>query len=71
MTARGMYYDANPLANVTLMGVLNSVSKVSLNGNAITNGWSYNDSSKTLTITELNNLTINGAWSQDWSLSWS
>ena len=66
-----MYKDTNPLANVTILGVLGGVSKISLNGLAVPgSSFHYNESSKALTVTGLSNATRAGAWSKDWVLRW-
>lgn len=70
-SARGAYKDTNPLANVTVLGVQDAVTNVSLNGVAVAgSSVNYNDSSKALTVTGLNNATSAGAWSKDWVLRW-
>lgn len=66
-----MYKDTNPLANVTVLGVQETVTNVSLNGMAVPGSRvNYNKSSKALTVTGLNNPTSAGAWSKDWVLRW-
>lgn len=66
-----MYKDTNPLANVTVLGVQDAVTGVSLNGITVPgSSVSYNESSKALTVTGLNNVTSAGAWSRDWVLRW-
>ena len=66
-----MYNDTNPIANVTVLGVQSAVYNVSLNGMAIPDSsFSYNGSSKALTVTGLRNATSAGAWSRDWVLRW-
>ena len=67
-----MYKDANPLANVTVLGVQQSVSNVSFNGMAVCSSCvNYNATSKALIITGLNNATSGGAWCSDWVLEWA
>jgi alpha-glucosidase len=70
-SSRGLYEDKNPLANVTVLGVQSEPSAVSLNGQNVTNGVSYNGTSKVLAVTGLQNLTSAGAWAGDWTLTWS
>jgi len=70
-SARGTYNDTNSLANVTVMGVQSQPSSVTLNGQAVTNGVAYNSTSKVLSIKGLQNSTSEGAWAQDWILSWA
>ena len=70
-SARGTYQDTNPLANVTILGVQQSVTNVTLNGNALPGAsFNYDETSKALVITGLNNATSAGAWSSDWVLRW-
>ena len=67
-----MYKDTNPLANVTVLGVQDAVTNISLNGMAVPgSSVKYNESSKALTVTGLNNATSAGAWSEDWVLRWN
>ena len=71
-STRGVYEDTNPLANVTVLGVQDAVTTVSLNGMAISgSNVNYDGSSKALTVTGLNDATSAGAWSEDWVLRWS
>ena len=66
-----MYKDTNPLANITVLGVQDTVTNVSLNGVDVPgSSVNYNMSSKALTVTGLNNATSAGAWSKDWVLRW-
>ncbi|KAL9110505.1 MAG: hypothetical protein Q9187_008041, partial [Circinaria calcarea] len=69
-SGRGNFTDTNPLANITILGVQQSVSNVSLNGMVITSGVSYDENSKVLCITNLSNATAKGAWAGDWELRW-
>lgn len=70
-SGRGLYKDANSLANVTVLGVQYAVTNVSLNGVAVPrSSVNYDASSKALTVTGLNNATSAGAWSKDWVLRW-
>ena len=69
-SARGTYKDMNPLANVTVLGVSNAVSTVTLNGETISSGWTYDSTTKVLGITGLNGATCSGAWSNDWVIKW-
>ena len=71
-SARGTYNDTNALANVTVLGVQQSVANVSLNGQILpSQSFSYDPTSKALVVTKLNNATRAGAWSNDWVLRWS
>ncbi|KAK0353781.1 hypothetical protein LTR91_013058 [Friedmanniomyces endolithicus] len=67
-SARGTYEDTNALANVTVMGVATKPSTVTLNGQTVSNGVSYNGS--VLSVKGLEAATSKGAWAQDWVLSW-
>ena len=70
-SGRGMFQDANPLANVTIMGVKGKVGEVTLNGATVaSSSVNYNATSQILTITKLQAATEKGAWSSDWLLSW-
>lgn len=69
---RGAYADTNPLANVTVLGVQDPVSKVTLNGAAVPrSGVSYDSTSKALFVTGLKNATSAGAWKGEWVMKWS
>ncbi|TKA68290.1 hypothetical protein B0A55_04291 [Friedmanniomyces simplex] len=67
-SARGTYEDTNALANVTIMGVSSKPSTVTLNGQTISEGVSYNGT--VLSVKGLQTATSKGAWAQDWVLSW-
>lgn len=69
-SARGLYKDTNALANVTVLGVQNQPGNVTLNGQAITEGVTYNEMSKVLKVVGLEGMTAEGAWASDWVLSW-
>ncbi|KXS96637.1 hypothetical protein AC578_6907 [Pseudocercospora eumusae] len=69
-SSRGLYEDANSLANVTVLGVQSEPSSVSLNGKTVS-GVNYNSTSKALSVTGLQNATTEGAWANDWTLTWS
>lgn len=73
MTAQpnGSYTDSVALGNVTVLGVTGQVSDVTLNGQAVTDGWSWDGATQILSISGLNNLTSNGTWNSNWELSWS
>ncbi|KAI9663895.1 MAG: hypothetical protein M1821_007385 [Bathelium mastoideum] len=70
-SVRGTYKDTNALANVTVLGVESVGGNVTLNGKALGSGVQYDDATKILKVTGLNNVTSTGAWSQDWVLKWS
>lgn len=69
-SGRGSFTDTNPLANITILGVQQSVSNVTLNGVSVGSGVDYDNTSKVLTITGLENATATGAWTADWVLTW-
>lgn len=69
-SSRGLYQDTNSLANVTIMGVQSEPSTVSFNGQTLQSGVSYNGTSKVLAVTGLQNSTSEGAWANDWALTW-
>lgn len=70
-STRGLFVDGNPLANITILGVESKPGNVSLNGKDVTSNAAYNSSSQVVSLTGLNSLTSNGAWSSDWVLEWS
>lgn len=53
------------------MGVTGKVSNVTLNGQSVTDGWSWDGTTNILSIWGLNSLTSNGTWNSDWELQWS
>ena len=56
---------------MTVLGVQQSVSNVSLNGMAVpSSSVDYNETSKALVVTGLNNMTSGGAYNSDWVLKW-
>ncbi|KAI1087276.1 glycoside hydrolase family 31 protein [Rostrohypoxylon terebratum] len=68
----GNYPDPNTLANVTILGTQGPISKVQLNGQEVhSSAWNLATSSNVLTITGLDSFTPKGAWSEEWTLSWS
>jgi alpha-glucosidase len=79
-SSRGLYVDTNKLANVTILGVQSAPSTVTLNGVQVggsngsyggnTASVNYDSTSKVLGIKGLENLTSDGAWAQDWTLTW-
>ncbi|SMY23307.1 unnamed protein product [Zymoseptoria tritici ST99CH_1A5] len=70
-SSRGLYEDKNSLANVTVLGVQSQPSAVTLNGQNVASGVAYNSTSKVLAVTGLQNLTSEGAWASDWTLTWN
>lgn len=69
---RGSYKDSNPLANVTVLGIADKVSVVSLNNVTVPDSYHiYDAKTNVLKITGLESLTKDGAWSAEWVLSWA
>ncbi|KAI1502562.1 glycoside hydrolase family 31 protein [Biscogniauxia marginata] len=74
LTARpsGSFVDANALGNVTVLGVQGGISKVELGGSELgPENWQLDGEGKILKVTGLDGLTKDGAWSEEWSLTWS
>ena len=70
-SARGLYKDSNALSNVTIMGVASAPGSITLNGEKVSSGVTYNSTSKVLSFKGLQGVTGSGAWAQDWTLSWT
>ncbi|KAI9837044.1 MAG: hypothetical protein M1819_000693 [Sarea resinae] len=84
--SNGTYPDANPLSNITVLGVLPNQSSnqsssqtstslltftASLNGVALDAAdVAYNATSNVLLISHLDALFASGAWKESWSISW-
>jgi alpha-glucosidase len=68
---QGSFTETNVLANVTILGIQGSPSAVQLNEQSVGPLFSFSAESQTLSITGLDEFTQNGAWSQDWTLTWS
>lgn len=73
MTAQpsGNFTDSLPLANITVLGVPQQVSDVTLNGHSVTDGWSWDNATQVLSLTGLDDLTSDGAWNSGWELNWT
>ena len=57
---------------MTVLGVQQSVSSVNLNGNVVpSEKVVYNETTKALKVTGLNEMTSEGAWRGEWVLQWS
>lgn len=70
-SGRGSFKDTNPLANVTVLGVMTAPSAVTLNDEPVpVESVSYNATSKVLFVGGLQDLTKEGAWCKDWVLRW-
>ena len=63
--------DGNALSNITIMGVGKAPASatVTLNGQSIGQG-TYNATSQTFFIGNLDTATSSGAWAQDWKLDY-
>ncbi|KAI4862569.1 glycoside hydrolase family 31 protein [Hypoxylon rubiginosum] len=71
-TPRGTFTDTNVLGNVTVMGTQDPISRVELNGKEVHAGrWTLEDSSSVLKIAGLDSLRTTGAWTDEWTLTWS
>ncbi|KAJ5216987.1 hypothetical protein N7468_009995 [Penicillium chermesinum] len=69
--ARGSWKEANPLANVTVLGVHNAPGSVTLNGHAVpSSSVNYDSETQVLAVTGLQNLTSSGAFARNWVLKW-
>lgn len=69
--SRGNWKEANPLANVTVLGVAAKPGPVTLNNQTVpASSVHYNATSHALSIGGLDGLTKNGAWSKNWVLKW-
>lgn len=67
----GTWKEANPLANVTILGVSKEPSSVTFNGKKVASeSVAYNHKSKALAVSGLQELTKKGAWAKDWVLEW-
>ena len=70
-SAKGSWHEANPLANVTVLGVSNEPSNVTFNGWEVPSaGVKYNHTSQVLVVGDLDRLTSDGAWKKEWVLKW-
>ncbi|KAI1137277.1 glycoside hydrolase family 31 protein [Hypoxylon sp. FL0543] len=71
-TPSGNFVDTNALGNVTVMGASGPISSVKLNGKEIhASSWNLHTSNNVLKITGLDSWMADGAWSEEWTLSWS
>jgi alpha-glucosidase len=70
-SAIGTYPDKNPLANITILGVSTAPGTVTLNGKTLSKGTAFNETSGSLSVTGLDSVTSEGAWKNDWALSWA
>ena len=65
------YMDGNALSNITIMGVDKAPASaaVTLNGKSVGQG-TYNATSQTFFIGNLDTATSSGAWAKDWKLEY-
>jgi alpha-glucosidase len=69
-SSTGTYNSSQRLANVTIMGVNSAPQNLTLNGQQLGSAWVYNDTTKAIAVTRLDNSTSQGAWARDWILKW-
>ena len=69
-SSTGSYSASQPLANVTVLGVASEPMNVTLNDQSVSN-FTYNSTSMALFVTDLANSTDQGAWAQNWTMTWS
>ncbi|KAI4600948.1 hypothetical protein KJ359_013111 [Pestalotiopsis sp. 9143b] len=67
----GTFAETNALANVTVLGVQGSPASVQLNGEDVGSLFAFDAASQKLSITGLDELTQDGAWAKEWTLTWS
>jgi alpha-glucosidase len=70
VTTTGAYVQTQPLANVTVLGMMTAPSVVSFNAGALSS-WTYDRSKNALYVVALQNVTVGGVWMANWTLSWS
>ncbi|KAH6657173.1 family 31 glycosyl hydrolase [Truncatella angustata] len=70
-TPKGDFTETNTLANVTVLGVQSSPSVVQLNGQDVGSLFAFDTEARKLSVTGLDGLTQDGAWGQDWTLTWT
>lgn len=69
--ATGNWIEANPLANVTVLGVSQKPKAVTFNDHPVpSSDVNYDAMSNVLSVTGLQQMTPGGAFIQDWTLSW-
>lgn len=65
----GNWKESNSLANVTILGVTTKPGAVTFNGKKVSSVH-YNSTSHVLSVSGLEQLTEEGAWSKKWALKW-
>ncbi|KAJ3562776.1 hypothetical protein NPX13_g8438 [Xylaria arbuscula] len=74
ITRSGSYEDKNPLSYVTILGIQGDVSEVKVAFDGVTlssETWSLDADKGVLLVEGLSTLTGEGAWKDDWTLSWT
>lgn len=72
ISVRGAYVDTNALQNITIMGVDSAPDKITLNGDEIAGcEMKYDNATKVISVIGLETATKDGAWKNDWVLSWA
>lgn len=56
---------------MTVLGVQGSPASVQLNGEDVGSLFAFDAASQKLSITGLDELTRDGAWAKEWTLTWS
>ncbi|KAI1850918.1 hypothetical protein JX265_007243 [Neoarthrinium moseri] len=67
----GTFVETNALANITVLGVEGNVSKVQLNDQDVGSVFAFDANAQKLSITGLHELTKDGAWGREWTLTWN
>ncbi|KAI0204340.1 glycoside hydrolase family 31 protein [Astrocystis sublimbata] len=71
-TPSGEYKDENPLGYVTILGVDEDVSEVTFGEKKLDeDSWHFDSATRVLKVEGLKALTEKGAWTADFTLSWS
>jgi alpha-glucosidase len=64
--------DRNPLGYVIILGVEGEVSEVTFGNTQLgPESWSLDSNSGALRVNDLDKLTLEGAWTSEWTLKWS
>jgi len=70
--AKGNYADANPLANVTVLGLPAAPRQLRFNdGDVAGSAWTYDAGDRVLRVRGLGSFTAGGAWNGTWTLRWA
>ncbi|TKX20612.1 alpha-glucosidase-3 [Elsinoe australis] len=68
-SARGTWREGQALGNVTVLGVEGRPANVTLDGESV--DYSFDEGCGKLSVTRLEEMTGEGAFSRDWTLSWA